>query len=579
MAESRFADCQRDKVHKIDKGIKNIFKWEWLHNTVNETPLCDFIRKIKAPGKVKYVWCDQEILWYFGKVSRNASEEWLLSPGYPKGTFLIRKGEAEPDTFTLSIRDCDELNGYLVKHYKIQINRGDTPLKDSFFITPKRSFVSLPELVDHYREVSDGLCCRATQVCVKPRSLLWTLERGKQDEFATTKDSLQLIRKIGSGQFADVWLGKWCSIKTVAVKIQKKDSVTTAAFLDEAQVLKTLQHGHIIRLLAVCNEIEPVYLVTEYMINGRLSLYLREGNGKNLGASDLLWISAQIADAMAYMEKENFVHRNLGARNILVGEQNRIKVAGYGMTKVADDPDFNFRRGLKMAIKWMAPEVLKCNKYSTKADVWSFAIVLIEIFSYGKEPYEGMGSKEAFENVQNGYRIPRPSACPIEKFLEAERTDNWLMHLHTIQMMLPYLAAAGHNLYVKSAYVYLCEMQELEKCRPDVYAMFEAGHHVLRRSDRYWARLSIDIVIEQVLIRSMKTSKGLTRGRGMTEFQRVQWLLSSPVCAEMDHAMQNLTGVDYHSSEQHKEAGKTRQARDNSDAFKILRHITDRKPL
>lgn len=95
--------------------------------------------------------------------------------------------------------------------------------------------------------------------------------------------------------------GKWCSIKTVAVKIQKKDSVTTAAFLDEAQVLKTLQHGHIIRLLAVCNEIEPVYLVTEYMINGRLSLYLREGNGKNLGASDLLWISAQVSITLWFL--------------------------------------------------------------------------------------------------------------------------------------------------------------------------------------------------------------------------------------------------------------------------------------
>jgi hypothetical protein len=45
------------------------------------------------------------------------------------------------------------------------------------------------------------------------------------------------------------------------------------------------------------------------------------------------------------MEKENFIHRNLGARNILVGTQNRVKVAGFGMTRTKDDPDFNFRRG------------------------------------------------------------------------------------------------------------------------------------------------------------------------------------------------------------------------------------------
>ena len=59
----------------------------------------------------------------------------------------------------------------------------------------------------------------------------------------------------------------------------------------------------------------------------------------------IIFTFAQIADAMAYMEKENFIHRNLGARNILVGIQNRVKVAGFGMTRTKDDPDFNFRRG------------------------------------------------------------------------------------------------------------------------------------------------------------------------------------------------------------------------------------------
>lgn len=76
--------------------------------------------------------------------------------------------------------------------------------------------------------------------------------------------------------------------------MQKQDCVTTAAFLDEAQVLKTLQHPNIINILGVCCENEPIYLLTEYMINGRLSLYLREGKGKDLALSQLLWIGAQV---------------------------------------------------------------------------------------------------------------------------------------------------------------------------------------------------------------------------------------------------------------------------------------------
>lgn len=88
--------------------------------------------------------------WYFGKVSRQASEDWLLSPGYPKGTYLVRQGEAAPDTYTLSVRDCDELRGYIVKHYKIHTQREPQSAFQAYFITPRKQFRTLDELVNHY---------------------------------------------------------------------------------------------------------------------------------------------------------------------------------------------------------------------------------------------------------------------------------------------------------------------------------------------------------------------------------------------------------------------------------------------
>ena len=86
-------------------------------------------------------------------------------------------------------------------------------------------------------------------------------------------------------------------------------------------------------------------------------------------------------------------------------------------------------------------------------------------------------------------------------------------------------------------------MNSLESEHPDVYRKFEAGFNVVRRSNRMWAGLSTDLVIEQVLMRCVKTSGGLTRGRGMTERQRLTWLLSMPACAEMNRVMLDLTGV------------------------------------
>ena len=126
----------------------------------------------------------------------------------------------------------------------------------------------------------------------------------------------------------------------------------------------------------------------------------------------------------------------------------------------------------------------------------------------------------------------------LRKYIRAERTGNWELHLQAVSEMLPYLAASGHNNYTKSAWVYLQRMDTLENDCPDVYRLFKEGLHVVRRSDRYWAGLSSDLIIEQVLMRRMKTSGGLTRGRGMTEQQRLIWLLSMPACAEVNKSMQ-----------------------------------------
>ena len=105
-------------------------------------------------------------------------------------------------------------------------------------------------------------------------------------------------------------------------------------------------------------------------------------------------------------------------------------------------------------------------------------------------------------------------------------------------------------------------MFNLKTEHPNVQQRFDEGFHVVRRSDRLWAGLSSDLIIEQVLMRSLKTSGGLTRGRGLTERQRLLWLLSMPACAEINQAMQELTGVNYNTGEQNQEMTKARKSRD-----------------
>ena len=114
--------------------------------------------------------------------------------------------------------------------------------------------------------------------------------------------------------------------------------------------------------------------------------------------------------------------------------------------------------------------------------------------------------------------------------------------------MLPYLAVmqdttAGHNHYTKSCHLYLQRMDKLEDTHPTVYQAFQSGMHVVRRSDRFWAGLSTDLVIEQELMRSLKTSGGLTNGSGMTEAQRSLWVLLRPVCSTVNLLMERISQI------------------------------------
>ena len=85
-------------------------------------------------------------------------------------------------------------------------------------------------------------------------------------------------------------------------------------------------------------------------------------------------------------------------------------------------------------------------------------------------------------------------------FIKAERTANWELHLQAVSEMLSYLAASGHNLSIKCAQLYLQSMSNLRDDHPAVYRDFVSGLHVVTRSDRLWAGLSTDLVIEQVLM-------------------------------------------------------------------------------
>ena len=117
----------------------------------------------------------------------------------------------------------------------------------------------------------------------------------------------------------------------------------------------------------------------------------------------------------------------------------------------------------------------------------------------------------------------------MRRFIRAERCGNWALHLETVREMIPHFHAAGHLAYAKYAHLYLQQMSDLEnKMTEDEFQEFSSsGSFTIRRSDKLWAGVWSDMTIEQVLMRAMKTSGGLTRGRGLTDSVLSRWVPST----------------------------------------------------
>ncbi|XP_008317256.1 proto-oncogene tyrosine-protein kinase Src isoform X1 [Cynoglossus semilaevis] len=341
--------------------------------------------------------------WYFGKITRRDSERMLLSLENRRGTFLVRESETTKGAYCLSVLDYDNTKGLNVKHYKIRkLDSG------GFYITSRTQFSSLQQLVNHYRKHADGLCHSLSDICpvLKPQT-----QGLSKDAWEIPRESLRLDVKLGQGCFGEVWMGTWNGTTRVAIKTLKPGTMSPEAFLQEAQVMKKLRHEKLVQLYAVVSE-EPIYIVTEYMGQGSLLDFLKGDMGKMLRLPQLVDMAAQIASGMAYVERMNYVHRDLRAANILVGDNLVCKVADFGLARLIEDNEYTARQGAKFPIKWTAPEAALYGRFTIKSDVWSFGILLTELATKGRVPYPGMVNREVLDQVERGYRMPCPAECP-----------------------------------------------------------------------------------------------------------------------------------------------------------------------
>ncbi|XP_036708393.1 fibroblast growth factor receptor 3 isoform X14 [Balaenoptera musculus] len=269
------------------------------------------------------------------------------------------------------------------------------------------------------------------------------LELPADPKWELSRARLTLGKPLGEGCFGQVVMAEAIGIDkdraakpvTVAVKMLKDDATDKdlSDLVSEMEMMKMIgKHKNIINLLGACTQGGPLYVLVEYAAKGNLREYLRARRPpgtdysfdtcrlpeEQLTFKDLVSCAYQVARGMEYLASQKCIHRDLAARNVLVTEDNVMKIADFGLARDVHNLDYYKKTtNGRLPVKWMAPEALFDRVYTHQSDVWSFGVLLWEIFTLGGSPYPGIPVEELFKLLKEGHRMDKPANCTHDLYM------------------------------------------------------------------------------------------------------------------------------------------------------------------
>nr|KAF6507482.1 protein tyrosine kinase 7 (inactive) [Rousettus aegyptiacus] len=256
------------------------------------------------------------------------------------------------------------------------------------------------------------------------------------DKMHFPRASLQAITTLGKSEFGEVFLAKAQGLEEgvaetlVLVKsLQSRDEQQQLDFRREFEMFGKLNHANVVRLLGLCREAEPHYMVLEYVDLGDLKQFLRISKSKDeklksqpLSTKQKVALCTQVALGMEHLSNNRFVHKDLATRNCLVSAQRQVKVSALGLSKDVYNSEYYHFRQAWVPLRWMSPEAILEGDFSTKSDVWAFGVLMWEVFTHGEMPHGGQTDDEVLADLQAGKaKLPQPEGCPSKLYRLMQR--------------------------------------------------------------------------------------------------------------------------------------------------------------
>lgn len=252
------------------------------------------------------------------------------------------------------------------------------------------------------------------------------------------RETVRFLKDLGEGEFGKLYRGEVVekgdgdqTTRPILAKILRNNSSSNnrESFLRQAETWSKFSHPNVISIIGVCYNGPPTCILYECVEYGSLYDYLVDNSPlespdeddddpETLSYYEQLSIAIQVAAGMNYISQHNYIHGDLAARNCMVGPRMTVKITDVALSRNPFSSDY-YRSANRppMPLRWMAPEGVLNYRFTVETDIWSFGVVLWEIFSFGTKPHFGFTDDEVMERIREHVLLPCPSDCPNSVFV------------------------------------------------------------------------------------------------------------------------------------------------------------------